>query len=50
VKRKRNAAYRRKALELLASSRDGCSEAMMIAHGFTVGTRRRPVLVRAKIL
>jgi hypothetical protein len=34
--RKRNAAYRRKALELLAASRDGCTEAIMIAHGFTV--------------
>jgi hypothetical protein len=27
---------RRRALELLASSRDGVSEAIMIAHGFTV--------------
>ena len=27
---------RRRALELLASSRDGCTEAIMIAHGFTV--------------
>jgi hypothetical protein len=27
---------RHRALELLASSRDGCSEAIMIAHGFTV--------------
>jgi hypothetical protein len=26
---------RRRALELLASSRDGCTEAMMFAHGFT---------------
>ena len=25
-----------RALELLASSRDGCTEAIMIAHGFTV--------------
>jgi hypothetical protein len=25
---------RRRALELLASCRDGCTEAMMIAHGF----------------
>ena len=28
---------RRRALELLASSRDGCTEAVMIAHGFTSG-------------
>jgi hypothetical protein len=26
----------RRALELLATSRDGCTEAIMIAHGFTV--------------
>jgi hypothetical protein len=26
----------RRALELLASCRDGCTEAMMLAHGFTV--------------
>jgi hypothetical protein len=25
---------RRRALELLAGSRDGCTEAMMLAHGF----------------
>jgi hypothetical protein len=29
-------ADRRRALELLASCRDGCSEALMLAHGFTV--------------
>jgi hypothetical protein len=29
-------AIRRRALELLASCRDGCTEAIMIAHGFTV--------------
>jgi hypothetical protein len=28
-------ATRRRALELLAASRDGCTEALMIAHGFT---------------
>jgi hypothetical protein len=28
--------HRRRALELLAASRDGVSEAIMIAHGFTV--------------
>jgi hypothetical protein len=27
---------RRRALELLASCRDGCTEAMMRAHGFTI--------------
>jgi hypothetical protein len=26
----------RRALELLASCRDGCREAIMIAHGFTI--------------
>jgi hypothetical protein len=29
-------ATRRCALELLASCRDGCTEAMMLAHGFTI--------------
>jgi hypothetical protein len=29
-------ATRRRALELLASCRDGCAEAIMLAHGFTV--------------
>jgi hypothetical protein len=27
---------RRRALELLAASRDGCTEAVMLAHGFTI--------------
>src|SRR5260370_42585144 len=36
---------RRRALELLAASRDGCTEAIMIAHGFTV--RQLGELVRA---
>jgi hypothetical protein len=27
---------RRRALELLAASRDGCTEAIMLAHGFKV--------------
>jgi hypothetical protein len=27
---------RRRALELLAASSDGCTEAIMLAHGFTV--------------
>jgi hypothetical protein len=35
--RKRNPpATRRRALELLAGSRDGCTEAIMIAHGFSI--------------
>ena len=35
--RKRNPpATRRRALELLAASRDGCTEAIMLAHGFSV--------------
>jgi hypothetical protein len=29
-------AHRRRALELLASCRDGCTEAIMLAHGFTI--------------
>jgi len=28
---------RRRALELLEASIDGCTEAIMLAHGFTVG-------------
>ena len=28
---------RRRALELLASCRDGCTEAVLAAHGFTIG-------------
>jgi hypothetical protein len=27
---------RRRALELLAASRDGCTEAILLAHGFTI--------------
>jgi hypothetical protein len=27
---------RRRALELLASCRDGCTETIMLAHGFTI--------------
>jgi hypothetical protein len=35
--RKRNPpATRRRALELLAGSRDGATEAIMLAHGFSV--------------
>jgi hypothetical protein len=29
-------ATRRRALDLLAASRDGCTEAIMLAHGFTI--------------
>jgi hypothetical protein len=29
-------ASRRRALELLASCRDGCTEAVLLAHGFTI--------------
>jgi hypothetical protein len=36
---------RRRALELLASCRDGCTEAIMLAHGFT--TEQVVELVRA---
>jgi hypothetical protein len=38
---------RRRALELLASSRDGCTEAIMLAHGFTVP--QLVELVRARL-
>jgi hypothetical protein len=34
--RRRPKPDRRRALELLASCRDGCTEAMMLAHGFTI--------------
>jgi hypothetical protein len=34
--RRRAKPDRRRALELLASCRDGCLEAIMIAHGFTI--------------
>jgi hypothetical protein len=37
--------HRRRALELLAASRDGCAEALMLAHGFTV--KQMVELVRA---
>jgi hypothetical protein len=35
--RRRPDITRRRALELLASCRDGCTEAIMLAHGFTIG-------------
>jgi hypothetical protein len=34
--RRRPKPDRRRAFELLASCRDGCTEAIMIAHGFTI--------------
>jgi hypothetical protein len=34
--RRRPKPDRRRALELLASSRDGCTEAIMLADGFTI--------------
>jgi hypothetical protein len=36
--RRRLKPDRRRALELLASCRDGCTEAMMLAHGFSIDT------------
>jgi hypothetical protein len=37
--RRRPKPDQRRALELLAASADGCTEAIMIAHGFTVEAR-----------
>jgi hypothetical protein len=34
--RRRPKPNRRRAIELLASCRDGCTEAIMLAHGFTI--------------
>jgi hypothetical protein len=34
--RKRPSATRRRALEPLASSRDGCTEGILLAHGFSI--------------
>ena len=39
---------RRRALELLASCPDGCTETIMLAHGFTVG--QSDELIRAGVL
>jgi hypothetical protein len=36
VHHRRRPKPNRRALELLASCRDGCTEAMMLAHGFTI--------------
>jgi hypothetical protein len=36
--RRRPKPDRRRALELLASCRDGCTEAIMLAHGFSIDT------------
>jgi hypothetical protein len=45
-RKRRNApATRRRALELLASCADGCTEAIMLAHGFSV--EQMVALVRA---
>jgi hypothetical protein len=44
-RRRRPPATRRRALELLAASPDGCTEAIMLAHGFT--TKQIVELVRA---
>jgi hypothetical protein len=35
-RRRRPDTSRRRALELLASCREGCTEAILLAHGFTV--------------
>jgi len=43
--RRRLLPDRRRALELLASCRDGCPEALLVAHGFTA--RQLASLVRA---
>jgi hypothetical protein len=34
---------RRRALELLASCRDGCTEALMLAHGFSIDMMVEPM-------
>jgi hypothetical protein len=36
--RRRPKPDRRRALELLAASRDGCTEAIMLAHGFPIAS------------
>jgi hypothetical protein len=45
--RRRPKPDRRRVLELLASSRDGCTEAIMPAHGFTI--EQMVELVRAGV-
>jgi hypothetical protein len=45
--RRRPKPDRRRALELLASCPDGCTEAIMLAHGFT--TEQVVELVRARL-
>jgi hypothetical protein len=46
---KRN-AERRRALELLAASPDGCTEAFILAHGFTwAGRGAQPTWLREKL-
>jgi len=44
TRRRRLLPDHRRALELLASCRDGCPEALMVAHGFTA--RQLTALVR----
>jgi hypothetical protein len=46
-RKRRPKPERRRALELLASCRGGCTEAMMVAHGFTVP--QMVELVRAEL-
>jgi hypothetical protein len=47
--RKRNPpATCRRALELLVASRDGCTEALMLAHGFTIEADGRAGARRAR--
>jgi hypothetical protein len=38
--RRRPKPDRRRALELLASCRDGCTEAIMVAHGYCASSVR----------
>jgi len=50
--RRRLKPDRRRALELLASCRDGCTEALMLAHGFSNrddGRAIRPSLATATV-
>jgi hypothetical protein len=44
--RRRPKPDRRRALEVLASCRDGCTEALMRAHGFSVAQMIAPVRAR----
>ena len=44
----RGTKVQRRALELLAACRDGCTEAIMLAHGFTVEQMVELVRARAR--